>query len=115
MGTKTTSIMQTEKESIFSGRTDSLEYHHIFGGSNRKWSEKYGLTVWLTHDEHNEPPFGVHHCKTTNRALQRAGQLKFQETYPELDFMKIFGRNYLDADNNHNREFDSFARDEIDN
>lgn len=109
------SIMQTERESIFSGRTDNLEYHHIFGSSNRKWSEKYGLTVWLTHDEHNEPPFGVHHCKAANRSLQRAGQLKFQETYPELDFMKIFGRNYLDADNTDNRELDSFARDEIDN
>ena len=115
MGTKTISIMQTEKESIFSGRTDNLEYHHIFGGSNRKWSEKYGLTVWLTHDEHNEPPFGVHHCKAANRSLQRAGQLTFQERYPNLDFMKIFGRNYLDADDTDNREFDSFARDEIDN
>lgn len=95
MGTKTTSIMQTDKESIFSGRTDSLEYHHIFGGSNRKWSEKYGLTVWLTHDEHNEPPWGVHHCQTTNRSLQRAGQKAFMEHYPNLDFIKIFGRNYL--------------------
>ena len=113
MGTKTSSIMQTERESIFSGRTDNLERHHIFGGSNRKWSEKYGLTVWLTHDEHNEPPFGVHHCNTTNRALQRAGQLKFQEVYPHLDFMKIFGRNYLDADDRIYREFDSFSRDEI--
>lgn len=115
MGTKAASIMQTERESIFSGRTDNLERHHIFGGSNRKWSEKYGLTVWLTHDEHNEPPFGVHHCNTTNRALQRAGQLKFQEVYPHLDFMKIFGRNYLDADDRIYREFDSFSRDEIDN
>jgi len=108
------SIMQNDKESIFSGRTDNLEYHHIFGGSNRKHSEKYGLTVWLTHDEHNEPPFGVHHCKAANRSLQRAGQIKFQETYPELDFIKIFGRNYLDADDTDNRKFDSFAGDEID-
>ena len=90
------SIMQTEKESIFSGRTDNLELHHIFFGTGlRQLSEKYGLTVWLTHDEHNEPPFGVHHCKTTNRSLQRAGQLKFMEVYQNLDFIKIFGRNYL--------------------
>lgn len=89
------SIMQTEKESIFSGRTDSLELHHVFGGANRKLSEKYGLTVWLAHDEHNEPPFGVHHCQTTNRSLQRAGQQAFMREHPELDFVKIFGRNYL--------------------
>ena len=95
MGTKTTSIMQTDKESIFSGRTDNLEYHHIFGGSNRKWSEKYGLTVWLTHDAHNEPPNGVHHCIAANRKLQQDGQRAFEAHYPDLDFMKIFGRNYL--------------------
>ena len=114
MGTKTASIMQTEKESIFSGRTDNLEYHHIFGGSNRKWSEKYGLTVWLTHDEHNEPPFGVHHCKAANRSLQRAGQLTFQERYPNLDFMKIFGRNYLDAETISDRQCLVHTGDEID-
>ncbi len=89
--------MQTERESIFSGRTDNLERHHVFYGTGlRALSEKYGLTVWLTHDEHNEPPFGVHHCKTTNRSLQRAGQRAFIEHYPELDFVKIFGRNYLE-------------------
>ena len=89
------SIMQTEKECYITGRTDCLELHHIFGGSNRKWSEKYGLTVWLTHDWHNEPPSGVHHCIATNRQLQREGQIAFQTHYPELDFMKIFGKNYL--------------------
>ena len=50
------SILQTEKRSYLSGDTRWLEKHHIFGGANRKLSEKYGLWVWLTHYEHNEPP-----------------------------------------------------------
>lgn len=43
------SILQTEKRSYLSGDTRWLEKHHIFGGANRKLSEKYGLWVWLTH------------------------------------------------------------------
>ena len=90
------SIMQTEQESYLSGRTDNLEEHHIFyGQGRRKLSERYGLKVWLTHDEHNEPPDGVHFNQETRRALERAGQEAFERKYPELDFVRIFGRNYL--------------------
>ena len=90
------SIMQTERESYLSGRTDSLEEHHIFyGQGRRKLSERYGLKVWLTHDEHNEPPDGVHFKKEARRALERAGQEAFERAHPELDFIRIFGRNYL--------------------
>lgn len=89
------SIMQEDKESYLSGRTGCLEKHHIFGGSNRKWSEKYGLWVWLTHDEHNEPPYGVHHCREAMDYLHKMGQEAFERCYPDLDFRAIFGRNYL--------------------
>ena len=90
------SIMQTEQESYLSGRTDSLEEHHIFyGHGRRKLSERYGLKVWLTHDEHNEPPDGVHFNQALRRALERAGQEAFERKYPELNFMRIFGKNYL--------------------
>ena len=90
------SIMQTEKECYITKRTDNLERHHVFFGTGmRQLSEKYGLTVWLTHDAHNEPPDGVHHCIAANRKLQQDGQRAFETLYPDLDFMKIFGRNYL--------------------
>lgn len=92
------SIMQNDEASYFSGKVGWLEKHHIFGGSNRKWSEKYGLWVWLTHDEHNEPPKGVHFNREVRRELQKQGQLAFMTAYPELDFVTIFGRNYLDED-----------------
>jgi hypothetical protein len=91
------SIMQSEKECYFTKSTVGLEEHHIFFGAGRKkLSEKYGLKVWLTHDRHNEPPLGVHFNKEERRQLEREGQLAFQEKYPDLDFMKIFGRNYLE-------------------
>lgn len=95
MARYTPSIMQTDKVCFISGSTVALERHHIFGAANRKNSEKYGLWVWLRHDLHNEPPDGVHFNKAARRELQAIAQRKFTEYYPDLDFIKIFGRNYL--------------------
>ncbi len=90
------SIMQQSRECYFTGRTDGLECHHVFyGGGRRKLSELYGLTVWLTHAEHNEPPGGVHFNKNKRRTLEQDGQRAFEKAYSYLDFVKIFGRNYL--------------------
>ena len=69
--------------------------HHVFGASNRKWSEKYGLTVPLCYMHHNGSDAGVHFDKCLDLALKKMAQRKFEETYPEENFMQIFGRNYL--------------------
>lgn len=89
------SIIQSEKECFFTCRTDWLEKHHIFGGRNRKNSDKYGLWVWLNHYMHNEPPDGVHFNKEQMDRLHKIGQQAFQERFPDKDFLKIFGQNYL--------------------
>lgn len=96
------SILQQNKECFFSGRTDLLERHHVFGGSNRSKSERYGLTVWLNHYYHNEPAcinnlfFGSpHHNREIDLQLKRFAQQKFEEKYSHELFMNEFGRNYL--------------------
>lgn len=91
------SILQDydERRCFLSGRTDWLEEHHVFGGANRWLSEKYGLKVKLNHYWHNEPPIGVHHNKGNDRYLKRLAQKAFEQEYPDLDFVKIFGKNYL--------------------
>lgn len=89
------SIMQTEKECWVCKKTYPLEEHHVFGGINRRNSEKYGLKVWLCHNHHNEPPFGVHYDPEFMLFLHKVGQRKFEETHSHEEFMKIFGRNYL--------------------
>ena len=88
----------------FSEKSD-LEEHHIFEGvANRKLSEKYGLTVHLCHECHNEPPNGAHFSKETADWLHRIGQQAFEvnrhkegATWEEAreEFRKIFGKNYL--------------------
>lgn len=74
-----------------------LEEHHVFGGSNRKWSEKYGLKVHLCGDKcHRNGPRAAHQSGETMQLLHEAGQRAFEEHHgTREEFMRIFGRNYL--------------------
>ena len=91
------SILSREKCCFLCAKTGALERHHVFGGSNRKLSEKYGLTVYLCHWCHNEPPFGVHHNKDQRRYLQREAQEAAMDYFgwTESEFRDIFGKSYL--------------------
>lgn len=90
------SILQNEKKSYFSGKTDNLEKHHIyFGNPLRKLSDKYGCWVWLTSDEHRGNK-GPHHDRNTDLLLKRACQEEFEMLYGNEKFMAVFGRSYLE-------------------
>jgi hypothetical protein len=90
------SILQSEKGCYMTADTSNLHKHHIFGGSNRKWSEKYGLWVWLRCDWHNLADYGVHFNKQLDVELKEYAQTKFEEVHgTREDFMRIFGRNFL--------------------
>lgn len=79
----------------FTGATNQLECHHIFGGAYRKQSEKYGMKVMLHYTKHNVPG-GVHFDHDMQMELKRFGQLKFIELYPDIDFHSVFGnKSYL--------------------
>jgi hypothetical protein len=79
----------------FCTRTDTLERHHIFGGSRRKASEQYGFTVYLCHWCHNEPG-GVHFDREKSDHLKRRAQEQFELYYGDRDeFRKVFGKSYL--------------------
>ena len=91
----TNSIIANSKKCVMCGSQVWLEKHHVFGGANRKKSEKYGLWVYLCHYCHNEPPDGVHHNRKNAEKLKAIGQYAFQREHPELDFIKLFGKNYL--------------------
>lgn len=71
-----------------------LHTHHVFGASNRKHSTEYGLTVKLCLQHHTEGPEAVHKNAEIRKKLQDLGQRTFEEKYPDLDFVKIFGKNY---------------------
>lgn len=91
------SILQNEKVCWLCGGTGNLDRHHVYGGTARKMSEKYGLTVWLCHDAcHEFGPFSVHQCGESRRRLQAWAQAKAMEHYGWTikDWMMLFHKNY---------------------
>lgn len=96
------SIIQEDRDSCFlcgrNGHSDPLERHHVFGGYNRKWSEKYGLTVYLCGDAcHRNGKKSAHRNAETAKHLHEIAQRKAMEHYgwSEYDFRLIFGKSYL--------------------
>ena len=88
------SIMQKGERCFICGRVTGLECHHVLGGPNRKWSEKYGLTVMLCH-EHHTGKNGVQYDRDRGDALKRLAQIAFEARHSHDEWMKIFRKNYL--------------------
>lgn len=78
------------------GSTYNIHKHHIFGGRNRKMSDKYDMTVNLCQNHHTGLN-GVHFNKLLDIQLKQQFQTHFEALYGHEKFMKIFGRNYLES------------------
>ena len=86
------SIMQMDWDTCYlCGR------NHVFGGANRKFSEKYGLKIHICGERcHRNGKDAVHKNKTVDMAIKAAGQKIFEsECGSHDDFMRIFGKNYI--------------------
>lgn len=72
------------------------EVHHVFFGfGNRDLSNKYKMIVNLCPKCHRSH-LGVHGGnKDLDLKLKREYQLRFIEKYPDVNFISVFGRNYL--------------------
>lgn len=75
----------------------ATDRHHMLNGYMRKNAEKYGLVVHLCRNCHNEVHFGKR-SKELMEKLKKEAQMRFQIEHPDLDFRKIFHRNYLDEE-----------------
>lgn len=96
MGVCMKSIIQNNKECWVCGTTNDIHEHHIlYGTANRRLSEKYGLKVWLCGKHHNLSNEGVHQNRELDLRLKQLAQKRFEEEYPNEDFLKVFGRNFL--------------------
>lgn len=90
------SIVSDTKNCYVCGTAYNLHKHHIFYGTGkRKLSDDYGCWCWLCAKHHNMSNEGVHFNKKLDNQLKELTQRKFNDAYPQLDFLKIFGRNYL--------------------
>ena len=85
------------------GTDEPLDRHHIFSGANRRKSEKLGLMVDLCHGScHIFGGRAAHRCRETAQALHEYGQRLAMERmgWSTADFVREFGRNYLDEGGN---------------
>lgn len=92
--------LERNRFSLFSSNTNKcyfcsnaadLTWHEIFRGKNRTNSMKYGLCLRICVSCHEKYQEDINF----NDYWHEKGQLAFISSYPELDFLKIFGRNYL--------------------
>lgn len=89
------SIISKTKECFVCGTDYNIHEHHIFGGPNRKLSEKHGLKVCLCGYHHNLSNEGVHFNKELDTELKELGQRAFELNGSREEFIRIFGKNYL--------------------
>lgn len=56
------------------------------------------MKVYLCLEHHEEGKEAVHKNAENALLVKKAAQKAFEKKWPELDFMKIFGKNYLDEE-----------------
>ena len=87
------SLFCGDSKCMLCGSTYQLTWNEIFRGKNRKLSMQYGLCQRLCLDCHRKFQDDV----LFNEKWHKKGQIAFEKAYPNLDFIKIFGRNYKDV------------------
>lgn len=96
------SIIRNNRKGVcyICSRVVPTEEHHIFGGPNRKLSERYGLKVYLCPYCHRDNKNGAHGRREVADHLHRIGQAAFERNHTREEFMEIFGKNYLNSTEN---------------
>ena len=87
------SIMTDDLEHCYyCGRTP-VQFHHIYGGPNRKKATEDDLFIplcWECHVKvHNEP------TQRKLMALRQLGQLEYEKTHTREEFRERYGKSYL--------------------
>ena len=91
------SILMEMNKCYVCGTTKDLHIHEVYHGyANRDKSIKYGCCISLCAKHHNMSEQGIHSNHKLDLEVKKKMQKKFIEKYPNLDFLSIFKRNYLD-------------------
>ena len=93
----TKSIICNDPYCLICGTNYHLQRHHIFPGSRRQLSEKYGLWVYLCGRHHTMGDFSAHRDTEFSQRLKEQGQLAWEERYGTRDdFIKEFGKSWVE-------------------
>lgn len=75
-----------------------LETHHLMNGAYKKAAEKHGLLIKVCPNCHTQAPGAIHRDSLVLKDLKKIGQEYFEQTSTREEFIKEFGRNYLDLE-----------------
>ena len=89
------SIMQNVKLCYVCGRPGRLHKHHVYGGANRKISEKEGCWIWLCPEHHNMSDSGVHFSRELDLQLKRECQKEWERHGTREEFRQKFGKSWI--------------------
>lgn len=99
--TRTSKLAKLEKNrfSLFTDNMNKCYFcnkpkdhiHEVIYGKNRINSMKYGITLPLCEEHHRM----MHNDISLTKEYRKKGQVLFEETYPDLDFMDIFKEKFL--------------------
>ena len=81
------------------GSPYQLETHHVFNQAYKKKSEKYGYLLTLCNACHTGSRNSVHNNADLRKRLKAEAQKHFEVSHSRQEFMAIFGRNYLEDEN----------------
>lgn len=96
MAKQLTSVFTDDMDHCMFTGTAPVERHHIFGGVNKKRSEKYGFIAPLRPDLHPNGVFAGKDAKGVDTELKRMAQEYYEKHYGTRDeFREEFGKSYL--------------------
>lgn len=71
------------------------EHHCLNGTANRRLSTRYGLMIYVCPEHHTQGKNAIHNDASTMLMVKQDAQKAFEDSFPDLDFRAIFGKNYL--------------------
>ena len=90
------SILSNEKVCYICGSPNNLHRHHVFGGANRKRSDREGCWVYLCAPHHNMSDKGVHFDREADLKLKRECERAWVDRNGTIeDFIEAYGKNYI--------------------
>lgn len=95
---KLTSVFTSDMDHCYFTGLPDPEIHHIFYGSRRKLSEKFGFTIPLASYLHRDAKGSVHQNPNhgPDLRLKQMAQTYFEEHIGDRDeFREIFGKSWL--------------------
>lgn len=90
------SVFTDDMEHCYFTGAAPVERHHIFGGSNRSRSERYGFVIPLRPDLHPNGVFAGSDAKDIDVKLKQMAQTYYEENIGSREqFRSEFGKSYL--------------------